>query len=426
MLTHDRKGKILVVDDTPMIIKMMKTTLEDEGYEAIVATTGEKALKRALLTMPDLILLDVCMPGMDGFETCRRLKASEKTKKIPVIFMTALTAPEDKVTGFEVGGVDYVTKPIEIEEVLARVGTHLSLKKMQQELHTHNQRLQQEVSERKQAEEAIRALNAELEQSLHALKHTQARLVQSEKMAALGGLVAGFAHELNTPVGNGITMASYLHDETEEIHQRYMQDKMKRSDLEHYLNIAVKFSGTILSDLQRISCLIQYFKQVAIDQSDLGRRRFLVKAYIENTLYSLRAELAHTKHVIKVSGDDTLSIESYPEALSQVVTGLVMNSVTHAYQGGEPGTLHFELMQEQDHLIVRYTDDGCGIPAEHLSRIFDPFFTTNRGSGRTGLGLHIVYNLVTHKLKGNIHCESQVGVGTTFLLNLPLALPDTT
>ena len=161
---RSRTEKILVVDDTPSSINMLSGILEGEGYQVFVATSGEKAIKRAEQTAPDLILLDVLMPGLDGFDTCRRLKSGEKTGEIPVIFMTALTTAEDKVTGFEAGGVDYVTKPIEIEEVLARIKTHLALRNMQQQLETQNRRLQLVLTERKRCENEVRKLNTELEQ----------------------------------------------------------------------------------------------------------------------------------------------------------------------------------------------------------------------------------------------------------------------
>ncbi len=152
---ENRTEKILVVDDTPSSINILSGILEGEGYQVFVATSGERAIKRAEQTAPDLILLDVLMPGLDGFDTCRRLKSGEKTGERPVIFMTALTTTEDKVTGFDAGGVDYVTKPIEIEEVLARIKTHLALRNMQQQLETQNRRLQREVTERNRVEKEV-------------------------------------------------------------------------------------------------------------------------------------------------------------------------------------------------------------------------------------------------------------------------------
>jgi len=163
MEREDRRENILVVDDSPSVLDVLRDTLEDKGYSVYVATNGEKALARAAQSMPDLILLDVLMPGIDGFETCRRLKADERTRDIPVIFMTGLTDTANKVTGFEAGGVDYVTKPIEVGELVARITMHLSIHDMQEQLKAQNERLQQEIAERKRAEEEIRTLNTELE-----------------------------------------------------------------------------------------------------------------------------------------------------------------------------------------------------------------------------------------------------------------------
>ncbi len=156
MVREDRKGTILVVDDSPPSLDVLRDTLEGEGYRVYVATSGEKALVRALQSMPDIILLDVLMPGMDGFETCRRLKADEKIREIPVIFMTGLTDTAHKIRGFEVGGADYVTKPIEIGELVARVAMHMGLHTMQEQLKTQNESLQHEITERKRVEEEIK------------------------------------------------------------------------------------------------------------------------------------------------------------------------------------------------------------------------------------------------------------------------------
>ena len=145
------KGKILIVDDSTETIDIIRPVLEDEKYEVIVATSGEKAIRRAMQTAPDLILLDVVMPGIDGFETCLRLKAIKSTRDIPIIFMTALTATRDKIKGFEAGGIDYVTKPMNIEEVLARIKTHLALRKMQARLELRNRELRQEITRRQKA-----------------------------------------------------------------------------------------------------------------------------------------------------------------------------------------------------------------------------------------------------------------------------------
>ncbi len=282
------------------------------------------------------------------------------------------------------------------------------------DLQRHRDHLEELVSER----------TAELSQTLEDLRSTQEQLIESEKMAALGGLVAGVAHEINTPVGIGITAASSLENET-RLFVEASRKGLKRSVLKSYINTATQSSQLILNNLKRAAKLVDSFKQVAVDQTSLEKRTFAVKPYLESTLSSLEPKLKQNRfgrehsHTLNVIGDDDLILHSYPGAFSQVITNLVMNSLTHAYQPGEQGVLSFELTQLDDRLHLKYSDHGCGIPPKNLGRIFEPFFTTARNQGGTGLGLHIVYNLVTQKLAGTIRCESEVGLGTTFFIDLP-------
>jgi predicted ATPase/signal transduction histidine kinase/tRNA A-37 threonylcarbamoyl transferase component Bud32 len=269
-------------------------------------------------------------------------------------------------------------------------------------------------------EELVNERTQELSQTLEDLKATQTQLIESEKMAALGQLVAGVAHEINTPVGIGITMASGLEEKTKSLVAAYQEGQLERSALEKYWHTAIQGSQLILSNLQQVAKLVQSFKQVAVDQISLEKYRFPVKAYLEATLLSLDPQLRQAKHTLTITGDEAITIDSYPGALSQVATNLVMNSITHAYPQGEQGHLRFDLTQDQDRIIIEYTDDGCGIPPQNLDKIFEPFFTTARSRGGSGLGLHIVYNVVTQKLKGTIHCESESGSGTKFILTVPL------
>jgi signal transduction histidine kinase len=270
--------------------------------------------------------------------------------------------------------------------------------------------LEQKVAERTQ----------ELSQALDHLKATQAQLVESEKMASLGGLVAGVAHEINTPIGIGLMSASTLTKKTEVAINAFKSNQLKKSTMGAYFDQVNHGSQLILRNLERASELVKSFKQVAVDQSNLEKRSFVVKKYLEDMLVAFKPKLQNTSHQITLSGDEQIEINNYPGALSQVVTNLLMNSITHAYQEGEEGQLRFNIRGESEQVIIEYSDDGCGIPIEHLPKIFDPFFTTGRIKGGTGLGLHITYNLVTQKLKGTIQVESVVGVGTTFIINLPL------
>jgi signal transduction histidine kinase len=227
------------------------------------------------------------------------------------------------------------------------------------------------------------------------------------------------AHEINTPVGIGVTAASLLEDKTRVFHELYQSGQMKRSDLEKYLETAGQSSQMILRNLHRAAELIQSFKQVAVDQSSEERRPFAIKTYLDEILLSLHPKLKRTQLTIEVHADENLILDSYPGAFAQIVTNLVMNSLTHAYEPDQPGRLSFNIEQEPERLRFEYADDGRGIPKEHLGKIFDPFFTTKRGQGGSGLGLHIIYNLVTQKLGGTIRCQSEVGRGTRFVIELP-------
>jgi signal transduction histidine kinase len=270
--------------------------------------------------------------------------------------------------------------------------------------------LEQKVAERTQ----------QLSQAIEDLQTAQKQLVESEKMAALGSLVAGVAHEINTPVGTSITAASTLKDETTSFNNDVMEGKLKRSSLNNYLEIASETTDLILNNLNRASDLIQSFKQVAVDSSNLEKREFAIKPYIEEILNSLAPKFKHTALTYMVEGDNHIKLDTFPGALAQIATNFAMNSLNHAYQPGEKGQLCFKITQQQNQVLIEYSDDGCGIPSENLSKIFQPFFTTARNQGGTGLGLHIVYNLVTQKLQGKIDVKSEVNLGTIFIIALPL------
>ncbi|MDM8531381.1 AAA family ATPase [Anaerolineales bacterium HSG25] len=269
-------------------------------------------------------------------------------------------------------------------------------------------------------EQAVSARTSELTEALDSLRATQTQLVEAEKMAALGGLVAGIAHEINTPISVGVTAASYLEEQTSDILGRYKTGKMKRSSFEEYLNIADQSSTMILTNLNRAVELIKSFKQVAVDQSSEERRFFDVKSYLDEILLSLKPKIKHTKHTVTVHGPDNLMLDSYPGDFAQIVTNLIMNSLVHAYEPDDQGHMTFEFYAAEEHLHFEYRDDGIGIPDENLHRIFEPFFSTKWGQGGSGLGLHIIYNLVTQRLGGAIRCQSELGSGTKFVIEIPM------
>lgn len=268
-------------------------------------------------------------------------------------------------------------------------------------------------------EELVQQRTSELSQTLEDLKSTQKRLVESEKMTALGGLVAGIAHEINTPIGVGIAAASLLAEKVTQFCDIYSNGQIKRSQLENFLDITLQSSNMILANLTRAADLIHSFKEVAVDQSSELKRTFYLKNYLEEILTSLTAKLRTTKQTVKVNCDENIILDTYPGVFSQIVTNLVMNSLIHAYEPNDEGVLTLDFQLDGELLVFEYADNGKGITPENLSKIFEPFFTTKRGQGGTGLGLHIIYNLVNQKLQGTIKCQSQLGNGTNFLIKFP-------
>ncbi len=273
--------------------------------------------------------------------------------------------------------------------------------------------------------QALSQKNSELSDALDSLKQTQKQLVESEKLASLGQLVAGVAHEINTPVGVGVTGASTLAEETTKLEGLYNSGEMKRSDLEHYVRTAATISRLLLSNMERAATLTQSFKEVAIDQTSQERRAFLLNEYIREVLMNLNPILRKTGHHVEVECDDKLEVDTYPGALSQILTNFVMNALLHAFDEGQIGNMTIKVgLADADTVALRFRDDGKGIPEENLSKIFDPFFTTKRGHGGSGLGLSIIHNLITGILRGTISVESQPNQGTTFTICFPRKIDD--
>jgi signal transduction histidine kinase len=265
----------------------------------------------------------------------------------------------------------------------------------------------------------------ELQQTLLTLQSTQEQLVQAEKMSALGKLVAGVAHEINTPVGIGVTAVSYLDQRTKDFAELYEQNRMKKSDLTSYLKSAQESTAIIQSNLQRASELIKSFKQVSIDQSNEVKRTFNLYDYINDIIRSLQPTIKKTSQRISVLGERDLNVTSYPGSISQIVTNLVMNSLVHAYDPNDEGNILLRIEQRPGSLVFQYADDGKGMAKETADNIFEPFFTTNRSHGGTGLGMNIVYNLVTGQFGGTIQCFSTPGKGTTFIIEIPYKQEET-
>jgi signal transduction histidine kinase len=287
-----------------------------------------------------------------------------------------------------------------------------------------------DITARKQTESELRRLNLTLEnqvtetrRALNQLRDAQTQLVQSEKLASLGSLVAGLAHEINTPLGVGVSAASTLQVLAEQIRQRHDSGQMTRSDLKKFVQLTLDSSDLVLKNLQRAADLMQSFKQVAVDQASGERRKFLLKPYLDEVITSLSPKFKGKPHRIAVNCPAGLTVDGYPGALAQIVTNFIGNSLMHAFPGENQGDMEIEVTEEGADVTMRYRDNGVGIEPANLGRVFDPFFTTRRGSGGSGLGLHVVYNLVTQRLGGTVTVRSEPGRGVEFAVRFPARHP---
>jgi NO-binding membrane sensor protein with MHYT domain/nitrogen-specific signal transduction histidine kinase len=259
-----------------------------------------------------------------------------------------------------------------------------------------------------------------LEDTLIELQRMQKTLVETEKMASLGGLVAGVAHEINTPIGVSVTASSHLNDEVCKLTTLVSSGELKKQTLLNFLVTAQETTRIISANLARSADLVLGFKQVAVDQSNEERRTFKLLPYIEEVLTSLQPKLRVTPHAVVVEGERDIELNSYPGAVAQIITNLIMNSLIHAYDDDDsPGKITITVGHRDDNVHLRYSDDGKGVTPDVQQKIFDPFFTTRRGDGGSGLGMHILYNLITQKLSGTVTCESTPGQGVTFDITIP-------
>lgn len=292
--------------------------------------------------------------------------------------------------------------------------------------------------ERKQKEQEILQLNRDLERKVNErtlelqnsmmvlsdtvenLRNTQSKLVEQEKMASLGGLVAGVAHEINTPIGVGITASSHLSQSIRELSDKFDNGSLTKRDFAEAIHEMKETVHMISKNLERSAALVKSFKMVAVDQSSDDVRSFNVKEYFESVLMSLQPKLKRTRHHVTLDIPDNLAVLSSPGALSQIITNLVMNSLLHGFEHMEEGEIDMKVHQDGEGLVFDYFDNGKGIADEIRERIFDPFVTTARSKGGSGLGTHILYNLVTQVLSGTVVLVDDCKQGVHFRIRFPL------
>ncbi|HYH39101.1 MAG TPA: ATP-binding protein [Azospirillum sp.] len=278
-----------------------------------------------------------------------------------------------------------------------------------------------------QAEERRAALEQARTEALWALRdlqQAQQSLILAERMASLGQMVAGVAHEVNTPVGVLVTASSHLADAVDRIRATNAEGRLTRADFTAFLDDAAETVALAIASSQRAAALVQSFKRVAVDRADNARQRFRLKDHLDDVAISLESQFRDHGCTIEVSGPADLDIECCPGTIDQIIINLAMNSLDHAFAPGQAGHVRVAFrLDGDDGVELRYGDDGRGIPEADLGRVFDPFFTTRRADGKLGLGLNVVYNLVTLALGGSVAVSSRDGEGTTVLIRFPRVAP---
>ncbi len=425
------KDLILIVDDTNTNLEIVSQALTYSGFEVITAIDGEIALKKVEDRLPDLILLDVMMPKIDGLETCKKLKENFKTRDIPVIFMTAISDTHTKVKCFALGAVDYIIKPFQQEEILARINTHLQLRHL-------TKTLEQRVAER----------TAALTKALEDLQKSQLQLVQREKMSALGQLVAGIAHEINNPVGciygNLGHTSAYFQDMMKLINlyqQHYpypvqdIQEVITAIDLDYLRSDLPHLITSMKESVQRIRNISTSLRTFSRKDSD---RKVYCNIHdgIDSTIMILKHRLKVSQgrpdiEVIKDYGN-LPKIQCFSGQMNQVFMNLLANAIDaleesnigQSYDEIEANpnqiTIQTRLTEDANHVLIRIKDNGVGMSDDVQQKLFEYLFTTKPVGQGTGLGLSIAHQIIVEKHKGSLEVNSTLGEGSEFIITIPI------
>lgn len=295
----------------------------------------------------------------------------------------------------------------------------LDLEQQKDELIANQRELRLEIEHRRHAEDELRQRNDELASSMATLQQARDQLVESERMATLGGLVAGITHDVNTPIGVSVTAASFLEDRLYSLQQGFEDKSLTNSQMQSFIDEARQTSTLLMTNLQRASDLIASFKQISVDQTSEAVREFELKDYLQEVLQSLQPSIKPTAHQVTIECPAGLLVRCAPGVIAQIVTNLVMNAMVHAFEPDQAGHISLTVRQQDEQIVMEFKDDGRGLSEEQLTSLFDAFYTTRRGEGGSGLGTHIVYNLVTQALNGRIEPHSAPGQGLRYHITFP-------
>ncbi len=411
---NETKADILLVDDNQNNLRTLAAILSKQGYVVRPTTSGTMALSTILAKPPELILLDIQMPGMDGYEVCERLKADEKTREIPVIFISAMDDITDKVKGFSLGGVDYITKPFQEEEVLARIETHLKLRRLQKELGDINERLRQEIAERVRIQE---------------------KMIHTEKMLSVGRLATGMAHELNNPLAGMLQNAQVIQNRiaTELVKNRDAAEQcgIRMDALGRYLEKRgiVKMLELILEAGGRAASIVDNLLSFSRDSGpavtpvDLKVLMDRTVTLAENDYVLKRKQVLRNIKIIRAYDPDMPLVPCDPGRLQQAMLNILRNG---AQAMGEqkvperPPQFILRLRREKGLAVIEVEDNGPGMVEEVRKLCSEPFFTTHKVGKGVGLGLSVAYFIITECHGGTMTVESIPDRGARFIIRLPI------
>lgn len=380
---------VLIVDDFPANLEMLSSLLNDYGFKTPIAKSGKTALSRVEKMMPDLILLDIFMPEMDGYEVCKKLKSNPKTKDIPVIFLTSSNEVFDKIKTFQIGAADYISKPFHVEEVLARINSQLKIKDAQSRLIDQN---------------------VFLNKTLDKLKITTNKLIFSEKNNAYGKLIVDIASKINQPLGKCVTMSSYLQMQTDEIKDKIDKNNLKKNELVSSVNKMKKFSNLIADNIQDVICVVNKMLDITGYSKDTRNDKFSLKNIVHDVV-SYNSSLLSKHNIVTTTNEDDIEVRGDMEIFFLVINNIVQNSIMHAFKHKLDKKITIDYKLKTDTLYLTIEDNGDGVDEITLREITEPFYTTFNDSKSHGLGLFNVYNLVTQVENGSINFTSDIDKG---------------
>ncbi len=417
--------RVLIVDDSPDIARLMVKVVEENGHDVVTAINGRQALEVAASEHPDVILLDIMMPGMSGIDVLRHLKASAELKAIPVILVTAMNDDTDVIAGLDQGAQDYVTKPFKREILAARVRSAIRIKQNHDQLVQLNERLKAETAER---------------------ERMQRELAQAQKLESIGHLAAGIAHEINTPaqyVGDNIRFLKEVLADFEGLLKKLdlllqagkqgkitdellaeVEAAVLEADVDFLTDEVPKAIGQSLEGIDRVANIVRAMKEFS-HPGNGGKQAINLNRAIESTLTVSRNEWKYVADLVTDFDPELPPVSCLPGDFNQVILNLVVNGA-HAIadvigeNSDSKGTLAIRTRRDEDWVEIQVADTGSGIPEDIRDNIFDHFFTTKEVGKGTGQGLTIARSIVVEKHGGTLSFETQVGRGTKFIIRLPI------